>query len=46
MATDPVDINFRGMISSTAQLGDRIAAELKLGVKFDHTIERIECQWF
>lgn len=39
---DAVDINFSGMISGKAQLDERIAAELKLGVKFDHNIAHID----
>jgi ketosteroid isomerase-like protein len=41
---DAVDINFSGLISGADQLEKRIAAELKLGVKFDHTIDRIEVE--
>src|ERR1700693_3077755 len=40
--SDAVDINFSGMISGKEQLEERIGAELKLGVKFDHTIDRID----
>lgn len=39
---DAVDINFSGMVSGKAPLQERVASELKLGVKFDHTIDRID----
>ena len=40
---DSVDININGLISGKAQLHERVATELKLGVKFSkHEIDRIE----
>jgi len=39
---DAVDINVNGMISGKTQLDARIAAELKMGLKLDHTIERVQ----
>jgi len=39
---DAVDINVNGMVSGKSQMDARIAAELKMGLKFDHTIERVQ----
>jgi uncharacterized protein (TIGR02246 family) len=39
---DAVDINVNGLVSGKTQLDARIAAELKLGLKFDHTIDRVQ----
>jgi uncharacterized protein (TIGR02246 family) len=39
---DAVDINVNGMVSGKTQMHARIAAELKKGLKFDHTIERVQ----
>jgi uncharacterized protein (TIGR02246 family) len=39
---DAVDINVNGMISGKTQLDARIAAEFKMGLKLDHTIERVQ----
>ena len=39
---DAVDINVNGMVSGKTQMDARIAAELKMGLKFDHTIERVQ----
>ena len=39
---DSVDINVNGLVSDKTQLDARIAAELKAGLKFDHTIERVQ----
>ena len=39
---DAVDINVNGLISGKTQLDTRIARELKMGLKIDHTIERIQ----
>jgi uncharacterized protein (TIGR02246 family) len=39
---DAVDINVNGIVSGKSQMDARIAAELKMGLKFDHTIERVQ----
>jgi uncharacterized protein (TIGR02246 family) len=39
---DAVDINVNGMVSGKTQMHARIAVELKMGLKFDHTIERVQ----
>jgi uncharacterized protein (TIGR02246 family) len=39
---DAVDINVNGLVSGKTQLDARIAAELNMGLKFDHTIERVQ----
>jgi uncharacterized protein (TIGR02246 family) len=39
---DAVDINVNGMVSGKTQIDARIAAELKMGLKLDHTIERVQ----
>jgi uncharacterized protein (TIGR02246 family) len=39
---DAVDINVNGMVSGKTQMDARIAAELKMGLKLDHTIERVQ----
>lgn len=39
---DAVDINVSGMVLGKSRLDLRIAAELKMGLKFDHTIERVQ----
>jgi uncharacterized protein (TIGR02246 family) len=39
---DAVDINVNGMVSGKSQMDARIAAELKMGLKLDHTIERVQ----
>ena len=39
---DAVDIDVNGLVSGKTQLDARIAAELKMGLKFDHTIERVQ----
>jgi uncharacterized protein (TIGR02246 family) len=39
---DALDINGNGMVSGRTQMDARIAAELKMGLKLDHTIERVQ----
>jgi uncharacterized protein (TIGR02246 family) len=39
---DAVDINVNGSVSGKTQMDARIAAELKMGLKFDHTVERVQ----
>ena len=39
---DAVDINVNGMVSGKTQMDARIAAELKMSLKLDHTIERVQ----
>jgi uncharacterized protein (TIGR02246 family) len=39
---DVVDINVNGMVSGKTQMDARIAAELKMGLKLDHSIERVQ----
>jgi uncharacterized protein (TIGR02246 family) len=39
---DAVDINVNGMVSGKTQMDARIAAELKMGLKLDHTLERVQ----
>jgi len=39
---DAVDINVNGMVLGKRQMDARIAAELKIGLKMDHTIERVQ----
>jgi uncharacterized protein (TIGR02246 family) len=39
---DAVDINVNGMVSGKTQMDARIAAELKMGLKLDHKIERVQ----
>ena len=39
---DAVEINVNGMVSGKTQMDARIAAELKMGLKLDHTIERVQ----
>jgi uncharacterized protein (TIGR02246 family) len=41
---DAVSISVGGMISGKAQLDEEITTELKLGVKFEHKIDRIEAE--
>jgi ketosteroid isomerase-like protein len=40
-SSDAVDINVNGIVSGKTQLDARIAAELKMGLKFDQTVERV-----
>jgi ketosteroid isomerase-like protein len=39
---DAVEINVMGMVSGEAKLNERLAAELKLGLKLEHKIDRVE----
>ena len=39
---DAVDITINGMVSGKTQMDARIAAEFKMGLKLDHTIERVQ----
>jgi ketosteroid isomerase-like protein len=39
---DAVDINSSGMISGKAQIFERISGAIKIGAKFEHTIDRID----
>ena len=39
---DAVEINVMGMVPGEAKLNERLAAELKLGLKLEHKIDRVE----
>jgi ketosteroid isomerase-like protein len=39
---DAADINVNVMVSGKTQMDARIAVELKMGLKFDHAIERVQ----
>jgi ketosteroid isomerase-like protein len=39
---DAVEINVNGMVSGETKLNERLAAELKLGLKLEHKIDRVE----
>jgi ketosteroid isomerase-like protein len=39
---DAIEINVNGLVSGEAKLNERLAAELKLGLKLEHKIDRVE----